>query len=163
MNVLLCHDNAIPGGLETRLLVHAALLKARGHRVIAARNPGLMSAAFEAAGVEEIPFDFQKREAFDQTVMAMRALIRAERIDFCDLHPFWSLLPGALAALAEGVPFAFNVHGLHQWDTESLLLRHTLALLWPHAAMATASSPATREFFLAETPAIDPARFACVP
>ncbi len=162
MNILLLHERAVPGGLETRLLTHARALRSRGHRVVAARAPGLMSQAFAESGIEEIAFDFRSREDFGDTVARLRQVIRGEAIDFCDAHPFMSLLPGALAALAEEVPYSLNFHGLHDWDSELLLFRHTLSLLWPRAALATANAPATRDFFVAAY-GIDGSRFLCVP
>ncbi|MGI5862697.1 MAG: glycosyltransferase [Myxococcales bacterium] len=162
MNILLLHERAVPGGLETRLLTHARVLKSRGHRVLAVHAPGLMSQAFAESGIEVVPFDFGSREDFGGTVARLRQLIRTEAIDFCDAHPFMSLLPGALAALAEGVPYSLNFHGRHDWDSELLLFRHTLSLLWPHAALATANAPATRDFFVSAY-GIDGSRFVCVP
>lgn len=153
MKVLFLHDAAVPGGVETRIIAHAIALRARGHEVCAIRKSGPFFEAFAKAGLEQFDFDFfESRRDFAGTVDFLRKTIREQRVDFCDLHPFWALLPGALAAMAEGVPFAINGHASTLPDDRTLQNLLALPMLLQCAAFSTANSSKSQAFLRSLAP-----------
>lgn len=162
MNLLFVHDAAVIGGLETRLLTQAGALVARGHRVFSATRPGPMQEAFAEAGIEIIDVDFGPRAEIGEAIERVRRILRDERIDLVDLHPFRGMLPGGVAARAEGVPYTLNFHGQHDFDYPELLFRATVVGLASHASLITASSEQSRAW-AQRTFELEPERVLCVP
>ncbi len=155
MRVLFVHDAAIPGGVETRLLAHAQVLRTLGHEVVDLRKDGILASCFDELGVRSIDIDFETaRLDFAACVEKVRSIIRSKKIDFCDIHPVWALLPGALAAIAEGIPYTINVHGASFYDSQRIQNLVAMPLVLQMAAFGTANSQESLEYMLSVAPGV---------
>lgn len=148
MRVLITHDAAVVGGLETRLLEHVAVLRRRGYEVTVAQRRGPLTREFEQLGARIVDIDFSDRSSFASHLEAIRGLLDSGRIDVVDIHPLWSLWPAGIAAMQARVPFVVNLHGSVDGDDSRLLWRSGLRTLGTHASLFVVNSERARRYML---------------
>lgn len=116
MNLLIVSEHFAVGGLESRLKGMITFLSQKGWKIYLACGPSLCRENLPAQ-IEEVfsdlPFDVSQPSfaSIESGILRLQQIIRDYSIDLVDLHPFGSLLPGALAAHELQTPFVVHLHG----------------------------------------------------
>jgi glycosyltransferase involved in cell wall biosynthesis len=97
------------GGVQTFVIRMAALLAARGHRVLLASGNGPQKAAAEAAGLQCHVVPARGLEIL-HTERRLREIMRGEGVEVAHGHHGTMGIAASLAANRAGVPFTYTVH-----------------------------------------------------
>ena len=149
MNLLIVSEHFAVGGLESRLKGMVACLSQQGWKIYLACGPSLCRENLPDQIAEvftDFPFDVSQPSfaSIESGILRLQQIIGDYSIDLVDLHPFGSLLPGALAAYESQIPFVVNVHGPVSFGFGNLWYDlMTRFCVLPMAPMTYAVSPET--------------------
>jgi glycosyltransferase involved in cell wall biosynthesis len=146
------------GGQERRILAEALAMRARGHRLLLAGDPrGELLTRGEKAGFPVFPLNFGGWRNLGAG-LALRDLVRRERVDFLNTHSSLDSWVGMLALAGLPNPLLIRTRHLStpvksSWPTRRLY----------QAPKATITTSEGIKALLQERVGVDPERVFCIP
>lgn len=114
MNILLTNATEIFAGGEDYVLVLAKYLRARGHALWIAAQPGhLLLEKSAALGIPPVPMAFRGMDRVFVVARTLRGVLRKNGIDIIHSNANYDRTCAALAAAWTGIPHIAGVHSSH--------------------------------------------------
>lgn len=142
MRILIVLEQYLVGGLETHIDALVGEAAARGDEVFIASGPDFRTSPVANQIRQAIHVEFRPPTGNSAAsgAMSIADLVRQHSIDLVHLHPFRSLVPGAVGALLAGVPYTVTIHGpfnLDLWPPilGGFLVQSLASFVLPNAAM----------------------------
>ena len=149
-SILIVTEQFKIGGLETQIRGEAEKFIELGISVHLATGSAFdetLLPAHLSSVTNDLPLEpTATTEAFLRTISCLRRIIRENSIEAVHIHPFASIIPAAMAAELESIPYALTLHGpasLHSYGAIYDFLVKDVIL--PAASLIVAVSPEVRK------------------
>ncbi|WP_139491130.1 glycosyltransferase [Brevibacillus dissolubilis] len=114
MRILIVTQNYLMGGLETQIQTYCEKLKKQGHELYLATGSNARTEGLQGTVTGYLFLDGwtdRRGSQFLALSEQLKQYIQENEIEIVHLHPFESMLVGALAARMANVPYVVTIHG----------------------------------------------------